>query len=194
MSDVVLVIDNYDSFVYNIVDVLAKIGVKSIVVRNDEITVKGVERIRPDRIILSPGPGNPLNRRDVGITPDVVRELGPRIPILGICLGHQVIGAVYGSRIRRARTVRHGKQSPIEHYGGELYRGVPTRFRAMRYHSLVVDDPPETLVVTAKSLDDGEIMGVRHADYPVHGVQFHPESVGTPHGEVILKNFIDNPY
>jgi anthranilate synthase component 2 len=194
MDTLVLVIDNYDSFVYNIVNMLAGLGVRSLVVRNDEISVRGVARLRPDRIILSPGPGNPLSERDVGITPRIVRELGPMIPVLGICLGHQVIGAVYGARVRRARRVRHGKQSQVEHYGDKLYRGVPKVFMAMRYHSLVIDDPPEELVVTSRSLDDGEIMGIRHAEYPIHGVQFHPESIGTPEGLKILKNFINDPY
>jgi len=190
----VVVIDNYDSFVYNIVDYLAKLGARSVVVRNDEISVSGIERMRPDRIIISPGPGNPLNPRDVGISPEVVRSLGRRTPILGICLGHQIIGAVYGGRVRRARTVRHGKQSPVEHYGHPLYSGVPRVFTAMRYHSLVVDRLPDEVLVTARSLDDGEIMGISHVEHPVHGVQFHPESVGTPHGLTILKNFLDNPY
>ena len=194
MDVLVLVIDNYDSFVYNIVNSLASIGARGIVVRNDEISVEGIERINPDRIILSPGPGNPLNPRDVGVAPEVVRKLGNRIPILGVCLGHQLIGAVYGAKVRRAGVVRHGKQSQIEHYGDKLYHGVPRIFTAMRYHSLVVDEPPEQLIVTSRSLDDGEIMGIRHVEYPVHGVQFHPESIGTPDGPRILKNFIDDPY
>ncbi len=190
----VLIIDNYDSFVYNIVHVLAELGARSIVVRNDEISVTGVERINPDRIIISPGPGSPLNPRDVGVSPEVVRRLGREIPILGICMGHEVIGVVYGARIRRARRVMHGKIDEVQHEGDKLYRGVPSRFPAVRYHSLALDDVREPLVVTARSAVDGEVMGVRHAEYPVHGVQFHPESVATPHGPRILRNFLDDPW
>jgi len=190
----VLVIDNYDSFVYNLVDVLANLGARSIVVRNDEITVRGVERMNPDRIIISPGPGSPLKPRDVGISIEVVRRLGWRIPILGVCLGHQVIGVAYGARVRRAKRIMHGKTDTIIHEGGKLYRGVPREFTAMRYHSLVIDDLPPVLRVEARSATDGEIMGVRHVEHPVHGVQFHPESIGTPHGPQILKNFLDDPW
>ncbi len=195
MADtLVLVIDNYDSFVYNLVDVLANLGARSIVVRNDEITVRGVERMNPDRIIISPGPGSPLKPRDVGISIEVVRRLGWRIPILGVCLGHQVIGVAYGARVRRAKRIMHGKTDTIIHEGGKLYRGVPREFTAMRYHSLVIDDLPPVLRVEARSATDGEIMGVRHVEHPVHGVQFHPESIGTPHGPQILKNFLDDPW
>ncbi|BES81180.1 aminodeoxychorismate/anthranilate synthase component II [Pyrodictium abyssi] len=190
----VLIIDNYDSFVYNLVHVLAEQGARSIVVRNDEITVSGVERINPDRIIISPGPGNPLVKRDVGISIELVRRLGPRIPILGVCMGHQVVGVAYGAKIRRARRIMHGKLDEIEHYGGRLYHGVPRVFTAVRYHSLVVYDPPVHLEVTARSRSDGEIMGLRHVEYPVHGVQFHPESVASPTGPRILRNFLDNPW
>ncbi|ALL00982.1 Anthranilate synthase, amidotransferase component [Pyrodictium delaneyi] len=190
----VLIIDNYDSFVYNLVHVLAEQGARSIVVRNDEITISGVERINPDRIIISPGPGNPLVKRDVGISVELVRRLGPRIPILGVCMGHQVVGVAYGAKIRRARRIMHGKLDVIEHYGNRLYRGVPRVFTAVRYHSLVVGDPPEHLEVTARSRSDGEIMGLRHVEYPVHGVQFHPESVASPTGPRILRNFLDDPW
>ena len=186
----VLIIDNYDSFVYNIVDMLARLGARSIVVRNDEITVRGVERINPDAIIISPGPGHPANERDTGISPHIVRELGDRIPILGICLGHQIIGHVYGAEIRRAKTIRHGKTSPIRHNGDPLYTGIPQTFTGMRYHSLAVDNPPPRLEVTARSLDDSEIMGIRHRRYPVAGVQFHPESIGTEAGLRLLDNFL----
>ncbi|MCE4610689.1 MAG: aminodeoxychorismate/anthranilate synthase component II [Desulfurococcales archaeon] len=190
----VLIIDNYDSFVYNIVHTLAELGARSIVVRNDEISVSGVERIGPDRIIISPGPGSPLNPRDVGVSPKVVERLGKRIPVLGVCLGHQVIGAVYGARIRRARRIMHGKLDTIAHTGDKLYRGVPGEFEAIRYHSLVVDRVKPPLIVTSRSLGDGEVMGVRHEEYPVHGVQFHPESVATPIGPRILRNFLDDPW
>ncbi len=195
MADtLVLVIDNYDSFVYNLVNVLAELGARSIVVRNDEISVRGVERLNPDRIVISPGPGSPLKPRDIGVSIEVVRRLGWRIPILGVCLGHQAIGVAYGARVRRAKRIMHGKTDLVRHVGGKLYRGVPREFMAMRYHSLVIDDLPDALVVEAVSVTDGEIMGVRHAEHPVYGVQFHPESIGTPHGPQILKNFLDDPW
>ncbi len=195
MADtLVLVIDNYDSFVYNLVDVLASLGARSIVVRNDEISVRGVERRNPDRIIISPGPGSPLKPRDVGVSIDVVKRLGWRIPVLGVCLGHQVIGVAYGARVRKARRIMHGKTDRVRHENGKLYRGVPREFTAMRYHSLVIDDLSPVLRVEARSASDGEIMGVRHIEHPVHGVQFHPESIGTPYGPQILKNFLDDPW
>lgn len=186
-----LIVDNYDSFVYNIAHYVAELGSRPLVLRNDEVTVKMVERIRPDRIIISPGPGHPADPRDVGNSPDIVREFAPRVPLLGVCLGHQIIGHVFGASIRRARAIKHGKTSQIRHSGGPLYLGVPEVFTAMRYHSLVVDKLPTALAVEAVSLDDGEIMGIRHVDYPVYGVQFHPESVGTPLGKRIIKNFLD---
>jgi len=186
-----LIVDNYDSFVYNIAHYVAELGSRPLVLRNDEVTVKMVERIRPDRIIISPGPGHPADPRDVGNSPDIVREFAPRVPLLGVCLGHQIIGHVFGASIRRARTIKHGKTSQIRHSGGPLYLGVPEVFTAMRYHSLVVDNLPDVLAVEAVSLDDGEIMGIRHVEYPTYGVQFHPESVGTPLGKRIIKNFLD---
>ncbi|AEM38903.1 glutamine amidotransferase of anthranilate synthase [Pyrolobus fumarii 1A] len=195
MADtLVLIIDNYDSFVYNLVNVLAELGARSIVVRNDEISVRGVERIDPDRIIISPGPGSPLKPRDVGVSIEIVRRLGWRIPILGVCLGHQVVGVAFGARIRRAKRIMHGKTDTVRHNGGKLYRGVPSEFTAMRYHSLVIDDVPSVLKVEARSVVDNEIMGVRHVEHPIHGVQFHPESIGTPYGPQILKNFLDDPW
>ena len=190
----VLIIDNYDSFVYNLVNVLAELGARSIVVRNDEISVRGVERLNPDRIIISPGPGSPLKPRDIGVSIEVVRRLGWRIPVLGVCLGHQAIGVAYGARVRRAKRIMHGKTDRVRHMGGKLYRGVPEEFTAMRYHSLVIDDLPEVLRVEAVSATDGEIMGIRHVEHPIHGVQFHPESIGTPLGPRILKNFLDDPW
>ncbi len=190
MGGLVMVVDNYDSFVYNIVDMLAKLGARSIVVRNDEITVSGVRRISPDAIVISPGPGHPARPRDTGVSPRIVEELGPDTPILGICLGHQIIGSVYGAEIRRARTIKHGKTSRIKHNGDQLYTGMPAVFTGMRYHSLAVDSLPRELEATAWSLDDGEIMGIRHVRHPVAGVQFHPESVGTEDGLRILGNFL----
>jgi anthranilate synthase component 2 len=189
--DLTLIVDNYDSFVYNIAHYVGELGSRPLVLRNDEVTVKLVERIRPDRIIISPGPGHPANPRDVGNSPDIVREFSGRIPILGVCLGHQIIGHVFGARIRQARTIKHGKTSQIRHNGGLLYRGVPEVFTAARYHSLVVDDLPPNLIAEAYSLDDNEIMGLRHVEHPTFGVQFHPESVATPFGKRIIKNFLD---
>ncbi len=191
MPDLTLIVDNYDSFVYNLAQMIGELGSRPLVIRNDELTVKMVERIRPDRIVISPGPGTPLNERDVGVSPHVVRVFGPRVPILGVCLGHQIIGVVYGARIRRARTIKHGKTSQVRHSGGPLYMGVRNPFTAMRYHSLALDDVPPSLNVEAVSLDDGEIMGVRHVEYPVYGVQFHPESIGTDEGYRIMRNFLD---
>ncbi len=189
--DLTLIVDNYDSFVYNIAHYVGELGSRPLVLRNDEVTVKIVERIRPDRIIISPGPGHPANPRDVGNSPDIVREFSGRIPILGVCLGHQIIGHVFGARIRQARTIKHGKVSQIRHTGGPLYRGVPDVFPAARYHSLVVDDLPPALVAEAYSLDDNEVMGLRHVEHLTFGVQFHPESIASPHGKRILKNFLD---
>jgi len=189
--DLTLIIDNYDSFVYNIAQYVAELGSRPVVVRNDEISVKAIERMRPDRIIISPGPGSPINPRDVGISPDVVTHFAGKVPILGVCMGHQVIGVVFGAKVRRARQIMHGKTSVVKHMGGPLYVGVPEQFVAMRYHSLVIDDVPSQLIVDAVSLDDGEIMGIRHVEYPVFGVQYHPESIGTEVGKRILKNFLD---
>jgi len=192
MPDLVLIIDNYDSFVHNIAQIVAELGARPVVVRNDEITVGGIERMRPDKIIISPGPGSPTVKRDVGVSEDVVRLMSGKVPILGICLGHQLIGYVYGAKVRRARTVKHGKTSRIRHdEGNPLYTGIPEVFVAMRYHSLVIDEPPPVLVVDAVSLDDNEIMGIHHIEYPTFGVQFHPESIGTPLGDRIIKNFLD---
>ena len=194
MDTLVLIIDNYDSFTYNLVNVLAELGARSIVVRNDEITAKGAERIGPDRIVISPGPGNPLNPRDVRVSTDIIKSLGWRIPILGVCLGHQLIGVLFGASLRPAKKVMHGKQSMIRHFGGKLYRGIPRVFAAMRYHSLAIHDIRGPLRVEAVCLEDNEVMGVRHQDYPIHGVQFHPESIGTPRGYQVLKNFLDDPW
>lgn len=190
--DLTLIIDNYDSFVYNIAQIVGELGSYPIVIRNDEITVKGVERINPDRIIISPGPGSPDKKEDIGIVIDVIRQLGKRIPILGICLGHQAIGYAFGAKIRRAKKVFHGKISRIRHNSTTiLYDGIPQEFEATRYHSLVIDEVKEPLVIDAYSLEDNEIMGVHHVEYKIFGVQFHPESVGTPLGKKILYNFLN---
>jgi anthranilate synthase component 2 len=191
MSDITLIIDNYDSFVYNIAQIIGELGSRSIVIRNDEISINAVKRLRPDRIIISPGPGSPLNQRDIGISAEIVKNFARKVPILGICLGHQIIGVTFGASIRRARVIKHGKTSNIKHYNGPLYFKVPEIFEGMRYHSLVIDNLPSELIVEATSLDDNEIMGIRHVEYPVFGTQFHPESVGTKYGVRILKNFLD---
>ncbi|MFB6470167.1 MAG: anthranilate synthase component II [Vulcanisaeta sp. AZ3] len=187
----VVIIDNYDSFVYNIAQYVGELGTRPLVFRNDEVTIKVIERLRPDGIIISPGPGNPTNPRDVGISPDAVKYFAGRVPILGICLGHQIIGVVYGARIRRARMVKHGKTSTISVIrDSRVLRGLPRSFEGMRYHSLVIDNISNPLIVTAISTDDNEVMAVEHARYPVFGLQFHPESIGTRYGREIIKNFI----
>ena len=189
--DLVVIIDNYDSFTYNIAQYVGELGARPLVFRNDEVTVKVIERLRPDGIIISPGPGNPLNPRDVGISRDVIKYFRGRVPILGVCLGHQLIGVVFGARVRRARTIKHGKTSMIKVIKpSPIFHGLPDRFEGMRYHSLVIDAVPDELVMTAVSEDDNEVMAIQHRDYPVFGVQFHPESVGTPVGKDIIKNFL----
>ncbi len=188
-----LMIDNYDSFTYNVVQYLGELGADVVVHRNDEITPDEVARMAPERIVLSPGPCTP---NEAGISLDVVRRFGGSIPILGICLGHQSIGQAYGGDVVRAREVMHGKLSTIHHAGGGVFAGLPGEFEATRYHSLVVarDTLPDCLEVTAwTTLPDGspdEIMGVRHREHPVEGVQFHPESIMTPVGHDVLRNFL----
>lgn len=177
---------------YNIAQVLGDLGTRPIVVRNDEISLKGVERINPDRIVISPGPGTPTEPRDVGVVLPILKALSPRIPILGVCLGHQAIGYAFGARVEKAVKPYHGKQSYIEHYGSSpLYFGLPTKFLATRYHSLVVREVRSPLAIDARSIDDKEIMGIHHMDFRVYGVQFHPESIGTDVGRKILENFLN---
>ena len=187
----VLVLDNYDSFTYNLVQYLGELGARVTVWRNDAVTVEQVAAARPERIVISPGPGRP---EDAGITMDLIRELGERTPILGVCLGHQAIGAVFGGSVVRAAAPMHGKTSTIEHVGRGLFAGLTEPFQASRYHSLVVSDEglPEVLEVTARTREDRTIMGLRHRVWPVHGVQFHPESILTGEGRRILRNFLDN--
>jgi anthranilate synthase component 2 len=191
--DITLIIDNYDSFVYNIFQSVGELGTYPIVIRNDEITLSGVERINPDRIIISPGPGSPDKEEDIGIVIDVIRNLGKKIPILGICLGHQAIGYTFGAKIRRARKVFHGKVSSIklQNLTIPLYFAVPQEFKATRYHSLVIDDVKSPLIVDAISKEDNEIMAIHHSDLRIYGVQFHPESIGTSVGQKILYNFLN---
>jgi anthranilate synthase/aminodeoxychorismate synthase-like glutamine amidotransferase len=185
-----LVIDNYDSFTYNLVQYLGELGADIRVYRNNEITVDGVEALKPDRIVISPGPGRP---EDAGITPEVIRRLGLRTPILGVCLGHQAIGVVYGGTVCRATAPMHGKTSTVVHDGRGVFNGITEPFQAGRYHSLVISgaDVPADLEVAARTQDDGIIMAVRHRTHPVHGVQFHPESVLTDEGRRILQNFLE---
>ncbi|AKJ63864.1 anthranilate synthase component II [Kiritimatiella glycovorans] len=184
----ILVIDNYDSFTYNIVQQLGELGVETEVHRNDEITVDQVRARRPERIVISPGPGGPP---DAGVSCEVIRALGPEIPVFGCCLGHQCIGAVYGARIVRAARLMHGKTSPVHHDGRGVFRDLPDPFEATRYHSLIIDRDslPGDLTLTAWTEED-EIMGVRHAEHPVEGVQFHPESILTVEGRRLLENFL----
>ncbi|MCE2498658.1 MAG: aminodeoxychorismate/anthranilate synthase component II [Nitrosopumilaceae archaeon] len=187
-----LVIDNYDSFVYNIAQYMGELGAECTVVRNDKTSVSDIARGAYDAIVISPGPGTPEDARYFGICADVIRELGPTTPILGVCLGHQGIIHAFGGAVVNAGCARHGKTSPVVHSGSGVFAGVPTPFRATRYHSLVGDRTvvPDALEVTARAEDDGEIMGVRHKRYPIEGVQFHPESIMTEHGKAILANFL----
>jgi anthranilate synthase component II len=189
-----LMIDNYDSFTFNLVQYLQTLGAEVKVVRNDELSLARIEALQPERIMISPGPGTP---DDAGVSQQVIRELGPRIPVFGVCLGHQALGQVYGGDVVRSRTIMHGKTSRIRHAGKGVFAGLPDGYEATRYHSLVVkrDTLPESLEITAWTEDgDGgfdEIMGLRHREFPVEGVQFHPESILTEHGHALLKNFLE---
>jgi anthranilate synthase/aminodeoxychorismate synthase-like glutamine amidotransferase len=184
----VIVIDNYDSFVYNLAQYLGELGWRPVVHRNDEVTLAEIERARPSHIVISPGPCTPL---EAGISSDVVRHFGGRIPILGVCLGHQCIGYVYGGEIVRAPIPTHGKSTLVYHDGRTVYQSLPNPFEAGRYHSLVVrsDTIPDVLKTTATT-SEGTVMGVRHRDYVVEGVQFHPESIMTDVGHAVLRNFL----
>ena len=186
----ICVIDNYDSFTYNLVQYLGELGAEVLVVRNDAASVDEVAASKPERIVISPGPGRP---EDAGITMGVVRQLGERTPILGVCLGHQAIGAVFGGQVVRAGVPMHGKTSLIEHNGRGVFSGMSESFAASRYHSLVVAEEglPDDLEVTARTRDDRIIMGLRHRRWPVHGVQFHPESILTGEGHKLLRNFLE---
>lgn len=188
----ILVIDNYDSFTYNLAQLLGELKTEPVVVRNDKITLEEITKMNPGAIVISPGPGHPANKRDFGISGDVIQKLGSKVPILGICLGHQGIVHVFGGKVVHAKKLRHGKTSEIEHGNSGLFEGVGNPFRATRYHSLVAEPGsiPECLEVTARSLDDGEIMGIRHKDHLIMGVQFHPESIMTDDGRRILRNFL----
>jgi anthranilate synthase/aminodeoxychorismate synthase-like glutamine amidotransferase len=185
----VVVIDNYDSFVYNLVQYLGELGAEPVVHRHDQVTLAELEALAPDAVLVSPGPGRP---EDAGVSNDAIRAFGERgVPVLGVCLGHQCIGQLYGSEVVRAPRVMHGKTSTISHDGGGVFAGLPDTITATRYHSLVVerDSVPEVLTVTAES-EDGLVMGLRHRDLPVEGVQFHPESILTESGHELLRNFL----
>ena len=183
-----LMIDNYDSFTYNLVQYLGELGQDVRVVRNDQITVAEIERLKPDHIVISPGPCTP---NEAGVSVETIQKFAGKIPILGVCLGHQSIGAAYGGDIIRAKQLMHGKTSMIQHADKGVFRGLPKPFEATRYHSLVIkrETIPECLEITAWT-DDGEIMGVRHKTLAVEGVQFHPESILTQHGHELLGNFL----
>lgn len=187
----ILVIDNYDSFTYNLVQFLGEMGADLRVVRNDHITLDEIRAMQPEKIVISPGPGNP---DDGGVSLDVLRELGQTTPILGVCLGHQCIGQAYGGVVRRAPRLMHGKTSMIYHQNDPLFEGVPNPFEATRYHSLIVEEGtlPDVLTVIATT-NEGEIMGLRHKHFPVLGVQFHPESILTTYGPRLLRNFLEMP-
>jgi anthranilate synthase component 2 len=187
----IAVIDNYDSFTYNLVQYLGELGAEILVMRNDAATVDDVRAAAPAAIVISPGPGRP---EQAGITMDVIRTLGSTTPILGVCLGHQAIGAVYGGSVVRATVPMHGKTSTIEHDGLGVFSGIDGPFVASRYHSLIVADEglPADLIVSARTREDRTIMGLRHRTLPIHGVQFHPESILTTEGRHILRNFVEN--
>jgi anthranilate synthase component 2 len=188
----ILVIDNYDSFVYNIVQILGELNIQTLVERNDRIGSSSARKMNPDGIVISPGPGHPADRRYFGNCIDIIVNIGPTTPILGVCLGHEGIVNAFGGSIINAKNIRHGKTSPIEYQSGKLFENISNPFKATRYHSLVADpnNIPFCLEITAKALDDGEIMGVRHKQYPIEGIQFHPESVLTADGPMIFQNFI----
>jgi anthranilate synthase/aminodeoxychorismate synthase-like glutamine amidotransferase len=185
----VFVLDNYDSFTYNLVQYLGELGAELTVRRNDQVTLDDIAALAPTHIVISPGPGRPA---EAGRTPDVIRRFGPSVPILGVCLGHQAIGEVYGGTVVRAPAPQHGKTSIVEHDGRGVFAGLTGPFEAARYHSLIVasDDVPASLEVSARTRGDGIIMGLRHREFPVHGVQFHPESVLTSEGRQMLRNFL----
>ena len=187
-----LIIDNYDSFVYNIAQYLGELGVGCDVFRNDKITLDEIKKRNYDAIIISPGPGTPEDEKYFGVCSNVIKELGSEIPILGVCLGHQGIINAFGGKVTNAGCVRHGKTSPVDHTDSELFKGVKNPFRATRYHSLVGDKTviPDVLQVIAIATDDGEVMAIQHKEYLIQGVQFHPESIMTEDGKKILGNFI----
>jgi anthranilate synthase component 2 len=186
----VLVIDNYDSFTYNLVQYLGELGATVVVRRNDEASLEQLRGLGHDRVVISPGPGRP---EQAGVSLDVIKEFGPRMPLLGVCLGHQAIGLAFGGEVIRAPQPIHGKTSTVEHNGQGVFSGLSSPFQAGRYHSLIVGETtlPADLEVLARTKDDGLVMGLRHRKMPIHGVQFHPESVLTNEGRRILRNFLE---
>jgi anthranilate synthase/aminodeoxychorismate synthase-like glutamine amidotransferase len=187
---VVLVVDNYDSFTYNLVQYLGELGAEVTVKRNNETSVEDIAALAPARILISPGPGRP---EDAGITLEVIRRFGPHLPMLGVCLGHQAMGLAFGGDVIRAPLPMHGKTSTVEHDGKGVFSGITNAFQASRYHSLVVAEPgwPSELEITARAREDGLVMGLRHRTWPLHGVQFHPESILTQEGRRLLRNFLE---
>jgi anthranilate synthase component II len=185
----ILVVDNYDSFTYNLVQYLGELGADPVVWRNDQFSLEDVRNLKPDGIVVSPGPCTPL---EAGLSVDVIKSFGEQTPILGVCLGHQSIGQAFGARVVRAKNLMHGKTSSIAHDGSGVFSSLPNDFTATRYHSLVIEDLPETLRVNAwvDELGERTIMGVEHTEFPIHGVQFHPESALTEHGHKMLENFL----
>jgi anthranilate synthase component II len=188
----VLVIDNYDSFVYNLVQYIGELGAEVIICRNDQITLEQIRKLKLDRIVLSPGPGTPEDKRYFGVCTEILRDVSSYIPTLGVCLGHQGIIHTFGGKIISAKKLMHGKTCAVKHDGKSIFRNVHNPFTATRYHSLAGDICfiPSCLEVTAVASDDGEIMGVRHVDFPIEGVQFHPESILCEDGKLVMKNFL----
>ena len=185
----ILVVDNYDSFTYNLVQYLGELGADPVVWRNDQFSLEDVRNLKPAGIVVSPGPCTPL---EAGLSVEVIKQFGPKMPILGVCLGHQSIGQAFGAKVVRAKNLMHGKTSSIAHDGSGVFSRLPNEFTATRYHSLVIEDLPETLRVNAwvDELGERTIMGVEHTEFPIHGVQFHPESALTEHGHKMLENFL----
>ena len=190
----ILVIDNYDSFVFNLVQYIGELGCKPLVYRNNSISINEIKTINPKGIVISPGPGHPKNKRDIGVCLEIIKKFGGNIPILGVCLGHQAIVHAYGGKIIQAERIMHGKTSKIKHTEKGIFKGAGNPLEVMRYHSLIADPntfPHQKLKITALTTDKKEIFAVEHKKYPVYGVQFHPESVGTDDGKIIVKNFLE---
>jgi anthranilate synthase component II len=189
----VLVIDNYDSFVYNLIQYIGEFGAEVVVFRNDQVTLKQVQELKPDRIVISPGPGNPEDEKYFGVCSAVLRLVSKKVPTLGVCLGHQGIISTFGGKVVSAKRLMHGKTSIIKHNGKGIFKDVQNPLTATRYHSLAGEQStiPSCLEVTAVSTDDGEVMGIRHVEFPIEGVQFHPESILCEDGKLIIKNFLE---
>lgn len=187
-----LIIDNYDSFTYNLVQYVGELGGNPIVYRNDAVTVDDIKELQPTHIILSPGPGHPMDSNYFGICQEIILELGKTTPLLGVCLGHQGVGGAFGAEVIAAPEILHGKRSQLVHFGDDIFQKVPSPFEAMRYHSLLLkrETLPESLEVIVETKKDKLIMGIKHKDFPIWGIQFHPESIGTPEGKQIIQNFL----